>query len=1036
MNKALLSGFAAPPSEYRGAPFWAWNGKLEPEELKRQIRIMHEMGLGGFFMHSRVGLDTPYLSEEWHECVEACIDEAEKLDMQAWLYDEDRWPSGAAGGLVTNNPEFRAKEIIAEEIREPAKLTINDDTLAVYICRLEGTNASAVERLQSVPAEVHPCETLLHFYVKPNECSAWYNGQTYLDTLNHDAVKKFIEVTHEDYKKNIEAHFGKRVPGIFTDEPNYGTICLNYGDNKCGSPWTQGLQEVFTMHYGYDITDHLVELFYDVESVELSKARLNYIDCITQLFVDAFARQIGEWCDENNMIHTGHLFAEDSLSNQTSRAGSCMRFYEYMQAPGMDLLTEHWKTYDTAKQVSSVANQFNRKWRLTETYGCTGWDFPFLGHKALGDWQAALGINFRAQHLSWYTMEGQAKRDYPASIFYQSPWYQQYSKVEDYFGRINLAISQGVEVRDLLVIHPVESTWTTVRKDWMKSDCTTKLDTDMMELRDCLLEASIDFDYGDEDIMSRHASIAIKNGSAILKVAQAEYKTVIVPELLTIRKTTLDLLDQFKNAGGQVIFIGSPVAYVDGEKSDSAMRLSDNCERVCLVGEKLIKAVSSARRVSISDENGIQISQALYLLREDDDSAYLFICNTGQAKTDKLVFKDDILARDRKEFFPEVKVELKTVKGNTLLELDPETGEIYQADAVKTPEGWLISTSLDILGSRLFVSTNSEHNYQPRLKLSTVSETVLKKSSGVILSEDNVMPLDRAKYSINGGELNNETYILHVDHELRKSIGVQPRGGRMVQPWASDKSDTGKNADVTLSYEFFCDVIPSGALFLGIERPELYEICLNGNQLSINSECGWWCDKSLRKIPLSPMFIKTGSNELILKCKYNKLHPGLETIFLMGNFGVRQDELKLTVNTAVQSLAYGDWCKQGLPFYSGSVGYKFDTDLSCGKDKKVFLKLGNYRGVCAKIIVDSKNAGILAWAPNELDITDYIKNGKTEIIIEIFSSRRNSHGPLYMEDNWPAWTGSKQYEQFALEYSLVPCGIIEAPRLLVKKSSG
>ncbi|HPO52754.1 MAG TPA: hypothetical protein PK165_07990, partial [bacterium] len=105
----MLEEFKSPGSVYRGAPFWAWNGKLEPEELTRQIRIMYQMGLGGFFMHSRVGLDTAYLSKEWFECINACADEAEKLGMLAYLYDEDRWPSGAAGGLVTKNPEYRMR---------------------------------------------------------------------------------------------------------------------------------------------------------------------------------------------------------------------------------------------------------------------------------------------------------------------------------------------------------------------------------------------------------------------------------------------------------------------------------------------------------------------------------------------------------------------------------------------------------------------------------------------------------------------------------------------------------------------------------------------------------------------------------------------------------------------------------------------------------------------------------------------------------------------------------------------------------------
>ena len=105
MDDRLLKEFRAPGSEYRGAPFWAWNGRLEPDELRRQVRIMHKMGLGGFFMHSRVGLATPFLSDEWFEVVGACVEAGRRLDMEAWLYDEDRWPSGAAGTLMAGCPK-------------------------------------------------------------------------------------------------------------------------------------------------------------------------------------------------------------------------------------------------------------------------------------------------------------------------------------------------------------------------------------------------------------------------------------------------------------------------------------------------------------------------------------------------------------------------------------------------------------------------------------------------------------------------------------------------------------------------------------------------------------------------------------------------------------------------------------------------------------------------------------------------------------------------------------------------------------------
>ena len=110
--------FRNPTSEYRGTPFWAWNNRLDKAELLRQIGVLQDMGMGGFHMHSRVGLDTPYLGPEFLQMVHACVDEAKKRNMLAWLYDEDRWPSEAAGGLVTKNPRYRMRRLVATEHRD------------------------------------------------------------------------------------------------------------------------------------------------------------------------------------------------------------------------------------------------------------------------------------------------------------------------------------------------------------------------------------------------------------------------------------------------------------------------------------------------------------------------------------------------------------------------------------------------------------------------------------------------------------------------------------------------------------------------------------------------------------------------------------------------------------------------------------------------------------------------------------------------------------------------------------------------------
>ena len=101
--------FKNPGVEHRAKPFWSWNGELTTEELMRQIDVMEDMGFGGFFMHSRTGLQTEYLGEDWFRLTNECADEAKKRGLEAWLYDEDRWPSGIAGGRVTQNPAYRMR---------------------------------------------------------------------------------------------------------------------------------------------------------------------------------------------------------------------------------------------------------------------------------------------------------------------------------------------------------------------------------------------------------------------------------------------------------------------------------------------------------------------------------------------------------------------------------------------------------------------------------------------------------------------------------------------------------------------------------------------------------------------------------------------------------------------------------------------------------------------------------------------------------------------------------------------------------------
>lgn len=178
MKQALE--LAAPPADYRPIPFWSWNEKLEPEVLREQIRQMHDAGIGGFFMHARGGLQTAYLSKEWMSCVEACIDEADKLGMNAWLYDENGWPSGFGGGAVNGLGVKYQQKYLRYEFIDAAESGNRGNTIAWYTPEGELIG-------KTLPAGAEGTVLRCYFEVNPY----------YVDNLDPEVVAEFLRVTHD-----------------------------------------------------------------------------------------------------------------------------------------------------------------------------------------------------------------------------------------------------------------------------------------------------------------------------------------------------------------------------------------------------------------------------------------------------------------------------------------------------------------------------------------------------------------------------------------------------------------------------------------------------------------------------------------------------------------------------------------------------------------------------------------------------------------------------------------------------------------------
>ncbi len=513
--------------EYGSIPFWSWNDRLEPERLREQIRDMHELGMNGFFMHARSGLETEYLSDEWYDAIKVCIEEAKKYGMEPWSYDENGWPSGFAGGKLLDDPYNHAKFLKAE-----VKNAFDPEALAVYV--IDGGRS---RRVTGSEAGVNEYFTVSR-----------HSDTSYVDTLNDIVTRKFIKETHEDYKKRLGDEYWSEMPGFFTDEPQYF---------RYATPWSDTLPEIFSKKYGYDIFSALDAMFTDFEGA--AEFRYDYWRLVHELFINNFIKVIYEWCDKNGCRLTGHAVEETFLAGQMWCAGGVMPFYEYEHIPGMDHLGRNIDLGIASKQLGSASAQLGKKKVISEMFGCCGWDVSPLELKKIAESQYVAGVNIMCQHLYPYSERGQRKRDYPAHYSQHLPWQKQMKHFDEYFNRLGYTLSRGKEIAPVLFMHPMHSCWLNYKRD-IDAPTVAELDDSMRKLAAVLYDRHIGFHFGDEDLMAKHGSV----DGAQLRIGEQTYSAVVFPKVYSLDGTTVKLLKKYVENGGRVILTDGRPERIDG----------------------------------------------------------------------------------------------------------------------------------------------------------------------------------------------------------------------------------------------------------------------------------------------------------------------------------------------------------------------------------------------------------------------------------------------------------------------------------------
>ncbi len=936
--------FLSPGKEFRSLPFFSWNDELNEGELTRQIAEIDRGGWGGFFMHARPGLVTPYLGKAWMEAVRISVKEAKLRGMAAWLYDEDKWPSGYGGGLVSNRgPEYRNKALVCERIDCYER---TDDTLRLYACRRLGdrlTDLKQVKKEREIPRGTN---VFLRFrrWIAPLG-NTWFKGTSYVDLLNPKVTDAFLESTFKAYRQVIGDEFGRTVPGIFTDEPSQ--FWPRYMKLPA-LPWTDGFPRFFKRHKGYAIEEHLPSLF--LETGDYHRIRYDFWSTVTKLFVESYTRKLFRWCSRHHLALTGHLMAEGHLLGQMLWTGSTMPHYEYMHIPGVDHLGRNIDEALVVKQCASVAQQLGRNRVLSELYGVSGQNLSFQDQKWIADWHFVLGVNLLNPHLSLYSMRGARKRDYPPNLFWQQPWWEYNKHMSDYFARLSYVLSRGERVCDLLVIHPMASAWALYAPG--KENAVQELHQAFEELCCVLLSNHWDFELGDEMLMAKHAEV---DGNT-LKVGKARYAAVIVPPTVTLSASTVRLLEKFLDRGGKLIATKALPTLVNGKPSMLLRRLWKRGTVIEQNAQSLNQTLGKMllRQVNVLNGKGKPEENMWYHRRRVGTKEVIFLANTDP------------------QFAHRTKVE---IKGEGALEIwNPRTGEISALPTTNRKGFTVTDLNFPAAGSALLVLNPSEasRNSSPPCHSHTISKKVpLEKMWSIADQSLNALTLDFCRCRVS-----DRDWSVRIPVWKAREIIQAAHGG----------------ADFALEFSFQIDFDPAGkAAYFVVESPEKFQFEINGQTISFRDE-GCWVDTSFRKMAVSQYLVR-GENRVLLSGKFEK-DMELESCCVVGEFGAKLNKKNNFVLVEQPTvLRDGNWVTQGYPFFCGSITVRQNVLLPTLSDGRAHLEFQGVNAVAIDIRVNGRAVAPLLWEPWEQEITEVLQPGQNLIEVKTVNSLRNLLGP-------------------------------------------
>ncbi len=541
--------FELPPIEFANHVIYGWQGPMEKKNIKLDMDTLREKGFRALIIEAGYDMPYDYLSEDWFKAIKAGVEEAKKHDMKVWLIDEGKYPSGFAGGKFSQErPDLRMQGFVTcGTIEVKAGESLKNHVLEDYVISAVAT--SKTEDNKTVFINDHKIDfeagnsdwqiVLARSDFRTGQTRAVNNptrgkdtSNSLCDYLNPAAMEKFIEWTHEQYKKYLGKELGTTVYGFRGDEPDFSY-----------TPWTPEIINVFKERKGYDPTPYLAAMFTQNMTEFEKRVKADYWDVWSKMFAENFFKYQADWCAENGLAHITHLNSDHSMPACVRVSGDMMLALSRVQIPGVDAIwNQIWPgtVNDFPKFASSVGHLYGKPRVFSESFAAYYTSPTIPQAKYVVDHQIVRGINF-FEFMYWAAGTG------------GTTWMAQdgMKELNEYTDRATYLMAQGVPGARIAMYMPTTTYWLG----------NNSADATVMSLTQTLLQHQRDFDFVNDDAFNEVLTV----GDGYLENASGQkYYTLILPGIDVISEDAWAKIEEFVDKGGKLLVWGKRPDYLIG----------------------------------------------------------------------------------------------------------------------------------------------------------------------------------------------------------------------------------------------------------------------------------------------------------------------------------------------------------------------------------------------------------------------------------------------------------------------------------------